>query len=206
MPAKPCSAAFRNASMGKICSSSHRAAWGSSSASMKLRAASWNALWSSFSSKFMWAYPSKRSTRICPVGTIAIPSQLGPFERPAIILRSGLVHDAELSGFVARFNNAPVDRQDVATAAQRHRRIELLADYIERQRDALAAKRLHAVEEGAADEHGARSECDRLQHVLAGANAAVEENLHAVTHCPHNRRQRSDRRQRAVELPSAVIG
>src|SRR6516164_10925972 len=116
------------------------------------------------------------------------------------------VHHTQLARFVAGFDDGAVDVKNIATTSERHGRIEFLAYDVERQRDALAAKRLHAVQECAANEHRARAESDRLENILARTNAAVQENLHAAADGPDDRRQCGDRRQRAIELTSAVIG
>src|SRR6478736_3758822 len=73
-----------------------------------------------------------------------------------------------------------VDIPDVAQAAERHGDVELLADDVERGGDALLAHGAEPVEEGAADEGALGAERDRLQHVLAGADAAIEQYLHAA--------------------------
>ena len=73
-----------------------------------------------------------------------------------------------------------VDRADVAPAAERHRDVDLLADDLERAGDPGSAAGAEAVEEGAADVGALGAERQRLQHVLAGADAAVEVHLDAV--------------------------
>src|SRR6516162_6573214 len=115
-------------------------------------------------------------------------------------------HDTQLARFVAGFDDGAVDVRNIATTTESHGRIEFLAYDVERQRDALAAKRLHAVQKCAANEYRTRAEGDCLENILARANAAVQEDLHAVADGPGDRRQCGDRRQRAVELTSAVIG
>src|SRR6478609_11327588 len=113
---------------------------------MKLRAASWKALWSSLSSKFMLACPNERSTRSAwSMLVLSIAS----------CNLALLVDDTELTGFVTGLDDTPVHLTNIAIATECHGSIELFAYDLERQRDTLAAKRLHAVEEGAADEHRA---------------------------------------------------
>src|SRR6516165_9575 len=95
-----------------------------------------------------------------------------------------LVHDTELSSFVTGVDNIAVHLTNIAITAERHGRIKLLAYDFERQRDTLTAKRLHAVKKGTADEHRACTKRDRLKHVLARTDTAVQENLHAVSDSP----------------------
>ena len=77
---------------------------------------------------------------------------------------------------------------------------------LERLGDAGLAHGGEAVEIGAADQAAARAERQRLQHVLPGAHAAVEQYLDAVADGIGDARQRRDGRGRAVELAAAVIG
>src|ERR1700751_4504071 len=87
-------------------------------------------------------------------------------------------------GATAFRSSAPQDRRarvlDVAQPAQRHRDVELAADDLQHPRDALFSHRAQAVEESAADEDAARAERERLEDVLAGADAAVEQHLDAA--------------------------
>ena len=62
------------------------------------------------------------------------------------------------------------------------------------------------VDVGAADQAGARAERQRAHHVRAGADAAVEHHLDLGADRVGDRRQRRDRRRRAVELAAAVVG
>ena len=50
------------------------------------------------------------------------------------------------------------------------------------------------------------AEADRLEHVLTGADAAVEMHLDVAADRIDDLRQGADRRTRAVELAPAVIG
>ena len=61
-----------------------------------------------------------------------------------------------------------------AFAAQRHGGIELAVDNIERLADARFAAGTETVDEGASDVGAVSAEADRLEHVLAGTDAAVE--------------------------------
>ena len=78
-------------------------------------------------------------------------------------------------------------------------------DHLERAGHARLAHGAEPVDIGAADPAALRAHGNGLQHVLARAHAAVEMDLDLVTHRVHDRRQRADRAQRAVELPPAVV-
>ena len=106
----------------------------------------------------------------------------------------------------ARAITLSVDVADVAHAAERHGDVELLAENLDRLGDAGFAAGAEAVDVGAADHAGARAERERAQHVLPGADAAVEHDLDLDAHRLDDLRQRRDRRRRAVELAAAVIG
>src|SRR5690606_18891935 len=69
---------------------------------------------------------------------------------------------------------------DLADAAERHGHVELGADHLERARDAFLAQRPQAVGIGAADERSLGAEGERLEEILPGADAAVEEHLDPV--------------------------
>src|SRR6267378_4311817 len=107
-------------------------------------------------------------------------------------------------------SSAPQDRRtrvlDVAQSAQRHRHVELAADDFQHARHAFLSHRAQAIEKGAADEGAARAERKRLEHVLAGADAAVEQHLDAAAHRFDHLGQRADRGRGAVELPAAMVG
>ena len=81
-----------------------------------------------------------------------------------------------------------------------------LGDEAERLGDAGLAHGGEPVEIGAADQAAARAERQRLEHVLPGAHAAVEQHLDAVADRVGDARQRRDGRGRAVELAAAVVG
>ena len=63
-----------------------------------------------------------------------------------------------------------------------------------------------APEVGAADHHGPGAERERLDDVAAAPDAAVEQDLDLVADRVGDRRQRADRRRRAVEVVAAVVG
>ena len=65
-------------------------------------------------------------------------------------------------------------------AAQRHGEIQLLADDLERLRNASLAHRAEAVREGTSDVHAPGAERDRLQHILAGADAAIHVHFDSI--------------------------
>ena len=50
-----------------------------------------------------------------------------------------------------------------------------------------------------------RPQGQRLQHVLTRADAAIHMHLDLVAHRPHDARQHADRRQRAIQLPPAMV-
>src|SRR6266851_5478089 len=107
-------------------------------------------------------------------------------------------------------SSAPQDRRtrvlDVAQSAQRHRHVELAADDLQHARHAFLSHRAQAIEKGATDQGAARAERERLEHVLARADAAVEQHLDAAAHRADYFRQRADRRCSAVELAAAMVG
>jgi hypothetical protein len=67
-----------------------------------------------------------------------------------------------------------VDILDIALAAECHGDVEFLLDYFQHPRDAGLAAGAEAVEEGPADIGALGAIGDRLQHVLARADAAVD--------------------------------
>ncbi|SCB44631.1 hypothetical protein GA0061101_11959 [Rhizobium lusitanum] len=69
-------------------------------------------------------------------------------------------------------DNSPIHRLDIALAAKRHGYIQLLADDLERQRDAFLAHGAQAVEEGPADEGALGAEGDGFEHVLTRTDTA----------------------------------
>src|SRR5215831_850044 len=68
----------------------------------------------------------------------------------------------------------------VAQAGEHHGDVHLLADDVDRLAHAGFAHGGEAVEMGAPDQAAARAERERFDHVLAGADAAVEQHLAAV--------------------------
>jgi hypothetical protein len=71
---------------------------------------------------------------------------------------------------------------------------------------AFLAHRAQAVQHGAADVGALGAERHGLQHVLAGADAAVHVHLDAVAHRVDDLGQRGDGGGRAIELAAAVVG
>ena len=61
------------------------------------------------------------------------------------------------------------------------------------------------IDVGPSDQHGARAERKRLEHVGATADAAVEQHRHPVADRIDDGRQRVDRGDRPVDLPSPVV-
>src|SRR5438067_692476 len=66
---------------------------------------------------------------------------------------------------------------DVAMAAEGHRDVHLVAQDLEAARDARLAQRAQSVEERSPDHGAAGAERHGLEHVLAGADAAVHPDL-----------------------------
>src|SRR3984885_7815128 len=99
-----------------------------------------------------------------------------------------------------------VDLGDAVDAAQPHGHAEFIADDIDRLGDAGAAEGAEAINIGPADHAGFGAERERPHHVLARANAAVEQHLELRAHRLGDLRQYLDRRRRAVELPAAMVG
>ena len=91
-------------------------------------------------------------------------------------------------------------------AAHGHRVAQLAADLFDVGCHALRAVAVDHRHEWAADEHGVRAECQRLEHVRAGADAAVDENLHAAAHSVGNLRQDLGAGRRLTEHAAAVVG
>ena len=72
-----------------------------------------------------------------------------------------------------------VERGDVAAAQQAQRANDVAAQDLDRPRDARAAGGAEPIGVGAADQHRARAQTERLDDVAAAANSAVEEDLGA---------------------------
>ena len=91
-------------------------------------------------------------------------------------------------------------------AGERHGHVELVAQDLDRPRDAGLPAGAQAVQIGTTDHAGARAERERPHHVLTRANAAVEHDLDRGADGVDDPGQRGDRGHGAVELPAAVIG
>src|SRR4029078_1943614 len=59
---------------------------------------------------------------------------------------------------------------------------------------------------GPPDQHRPRAECERLDHVAAPANAAVEQNLNLVADRVRDTRPRADGRGRSIEVVTTMVG
>ena len=94
---------------------------------------------------------------------------------------------------------------NIRVTAEGHGGVEFLVDDLQGLGDAGFAHGAQAVEEGAAYHGAARAQGPSLEHVLAGADAAVHPHFDLVAHRIHNRRQRGDGGRRAVELAAAVV-
>src|SRR5216684_7679346 len=120
--------------------------------------------------------------------------------KPAVAARRSPPVDSYVSP-----DHLPGDRAHVARSRQRHRHLELGADDVERAPHAGFAAGGEAVEMGAPDQAAAGPAPERLEHVLPGADAAVEQHLEPVADRVGDRRQRRDRGTGAVELAAAVV-
>src|SRR5690348_12019773 len=94
---------------------------------------------------------------------------------------------------------------DVGAAAHRHRHIQFVANDVQAAGDARFAESAQAIQEGSADQGAPRAECDRFQHVLPRADAAVHPDLDPRADRIDDGRQCLDRAGSAVELAPAVI-
>ncbi len=77
---------------------------------------------------------------------------------------------------------------------------------LERQCHALLAHGAEAIEERPADIGAARTERHGFQHILTGADAAIQMHLDAVGDSIDDPRQHADRGGGAIELAAAVVG
>src|SRR5437763_4188015 len=97
-------------------------------------------------------------------------------------------------------NDAAVDVAHALHATERHAHIELAGEDVDRRGHSRLATGTETINVRAADQTGARAACERAQHVLAGADAAVEHHLDDVAHRIDHFGQRRDGGWRAVEL------
>src|SRR5438034_8422478 len=97
------------------------------------------------------------------------------------------------------------DLGNVRAARDGHRDFELQTEDLEDPPDAVLAVDSEAPEERPPDEDGPGAERERLQHVGATTDPAVEEHLDAAVRCLRHLGQCLDRRQRPVELAAAVV-
>src|SRR5208282_6070273 len=102
-------------------------------------------------------------------------------------------------------DHAAIDFVDALDAGQRHADAEFVAHDLDRAGDAGLSAGAEPIDIGAAAQTGARAERDRAHHVLAGTDAAVEQDLDRRSDRIDDRRQRRDRGRRAVELAPAMI-
>src|SRR6187397_1484785 len=92
-----------------------------------------------------------------------------------------------------------------ATAEQRERVLGLLAQDLEHLRDSLRAAPCEPVHRGPTDENRTGAECECHDDVRPTAYATVDEDLGSISDCVDDLRERLERRDRAVELPPAVV-
>ena len=91
-------------------------------------------------------------------------------------------------------------------AAEGHRQVELGEDHLQHRLDARLSAERQAPDVGAAEADGVGAEGERLEHVGAAADAAVEEDRQLVADRLGDRRQGVERGDRAVDLAAAVVG
>src|SRR5689334_21877549 len=94
--------------------------------------------------------------------------------------------------------------RDARLAAQGHIAPQLVAKDREGVLHAFRAADRETPQRGTPDRDHPRAPGDALQHRRAAAEAAVDDDLRAITDDVGDRRQRVDRRLRRIELTSAV--
>ena len=145
---------------------------------------------------------------VAPSGTASTPlapSRLGL--RPASRRPSRRLIVTEPSGVKpAATSTSGAQVVDRAAAEAEQRLVDAGAEDLEHVGDAGLAVGRQPPEVGAADHHRAGPERQRLDDVAAAADAAVEQHLDLVADRVDDRRQRADRRRRAVEVVAAVVG
>src|SRR5690348_4518295 len=141
-----------------------------------------------------------------PVMAISILHLVLLFENAPRALRSPRLLPPERN-FIrrGREDNAPRYLRRVGNSGQRHRDVEFFAEDLERLGDARLAISAEAVEVGAADEAGARSEAEEFENVETRADATVDIDFGPIADLFHNSRQSRCGGWRAVELPAAMI-
>ncbi|CAN4046482.1 2,3,4,5-tetrahydropyridine-2,6-dicarboxylate N-acetyltransferase, partial [Dysosmobacter welbionis] len=72
--------------------------------------------------------------------------------------------------------------------------------------DALGTGTVHHGDEGPADQHRVRAQGQGLEHVHAGADAAVHQNGHPAAHSVHDGGQHLCGRGALIQHPAAVVG
>src|SRR5579863_1405138 len=102
--------------------------------------------------------------------------------------------------------NARVELGDAVPAAERERAIDLAAEKLERPIDAVLAGAGDAPELRASDQDRARAERQRLDHVDAAPEAAVDHDRGLTAGRLDHPGKRADRSDGAVELAAAMIG
>ena len=98
------------------------------------------------------------------------------------------------------------DLVDGAGAGQGHGQLELGLDATEHPLDAAGTAGRQPPQHGPPQHHATRTQGESPHHVHTATDAAVDEHLPALAHRRHDRGQGVGRRNRAVELATAVIG
>src|SRR6267143_2182438 len=83
--------------------------------------------------------------------------------------------------------------------------VDFAGQNLQRTIHARLAPRGQAVQRGAPDHDGLRTQRERLDDVGTAAEAAVDENGEALADCVRDLRQHLDRRDTGIQLPPAVI-
>src|SRR5260370_27883262 len=83
--------------------------------------------------------------------------------------------------------------------------LQVGAQDLEHARDTRLTRGRESIRIGAAQEHRARAEADRLEDVTAAPHAAIHQHLHLTVHGGRDFGQGAERRRSAVQLPPAVV-
>src|SRR4029078_2139191 len=98
---------------------------------------------------------------------------------PKITADGSLVPRPQLARHLAR-DRAMIDLLHVVDAGKDHRGVEFAAEDIDRARDAGLSARAETVKRCAADHGGVRTERERAENILAGANATIDQHFLAA--------------------------
>ena len=136
------------------------------------------------------ALPARRRRRACTRRCCGRPSARQP----------------EIAGEAGRDEHVvPGQLVHRGPAKPEQRRVDPVPENIQHVLDPGLAARCQPPQVGAADHDGARAERERLDHVAAAPDAAVEQHLDLAADRFGNRGQRADRGGRAVHVVAAVV-